>query len=238
MSVTVAEVPTTAAPLAPDVASLPDFRLPDLALGLDTSLRPPQPSTPPEMPPAMSGAEQALLRAAASGSRTMVEFGCGGSTGLLLDAAEGRLLSVDSDQAWLARVAQGAAAARALRQGRMVQWHAEIGPTRDWGWPLMAPSADTGWRYWGAPWFSMPRADFVLVDGRFRIACALSAHGRLDVGGHLAIHDYWPRRAYQDALAPFFEVVGSAGTLALMKPRPARPEDLQAALESHAADPR
>ena len=208
--------------------ALPDFALPDLSQGLK----------PAPMQPAMSGAEQALLRAAATGARSMLEFGCGGSTGLLLDASEGRLLSVDSDRAWLSRVAEGASAGRALRQGRLTQWHAEIGPTREWGWPLMAPSADTGWRYWGAPWFSMPRADFVLVDGRFRIACALAAHGRLDAEGHVAIHDFWPRRAYQEALVPFFEVVGSAGTLALLKPRAVVPEELQRAVTAHAADPR
>jgi len=179
---------------------------------------------------AMTAAEQALLRAAAAGAGRMLEFGCGGSTALLLAASPGRLLSVDSDAAWLARVA------RENPTERLVQHHADLGPCGQWGWPLQAPAPPVAWRYWGAPWVAMPQADFVLVDGRYRIACALAAHGRLAPGGHLAVHDFWPRPAYGEALAGFFEVVGSAGTLALLRPRPAA--GLAEALRLCAADPR
>ena len=182
------------------------------------------------MVPAMTAAEQALLRTAASGAGRMIEFGCGGSTALLLSASSGYLLSVDSDAAWLARVARGKA------NGRLTQHHADLGPCGEWGWPLQPPVPEVAWRYWGAPWLAMPEADFVLVDGRYRIACALAAHDRLTPGGHLALHDFWPRRAYQEALAPFFEVVGAAGTLALLRPISA--EGLGEARRAHATDPR
>lgn len=180
-----------------------------------------------DMPAAMTPGEQALLYAAAAGATRMLEFGCGGSTALLLRANTGALLSVDSDAAWLARVATQHA------NPRLVQHHADIGRTGEWGWPVESCEPLTAWRYWGAPWVAMPQADFVLVDGRFRIACALAAHGRAAM---VAVHDFWPRRAYQDALAPFFEVVGSAGTLALLEPRGA--EGLEAARQAFAADPR
>lgn len=179
---------------------------------------------------AMTGAEQALLRAAASGAARILEFGCGGSTSLLLEAGAGCLLSVDSDAAWLARVAQANPGAR------LVQHHADLGPCGEWGWPLGPTEPVIAWRYWGAPWLAMPQADLVLVDGRFRIACALAAHGRLAPDGHVAVHDFWPRQAYRDALAPFFEVVGSAGTLVLLRPVPAA--GLSLARRTYAADPR
>jgi hypothetical protein len=182
------------------------------------------------MAPAMTQAEQALLRAAASGAARMLEFGCGGSTALLLDAGRGCLLSVDSDADWLARVA------RHNPGTRLAQHHADLGPCGEWGWPLLKPEPVVAWRYWGAPWLAMPEADLVLVDGRYRVACALAAHGRLAPSGHLAMHDFWPRHAYRDALAPFFEVVGSAGTLALLRPVPA--EGLAEARRVHAADAR
>lgn len=182
------------------------------------------------MMPAMTGAEQALLRAAAAGAARMLEFGCGGSTALLLAAGTGCLLSVDSDAAWLARVA------RQNPTPRLVQYHADIGPCGEWGWPVSPPAPVVAWRFWGAPWVAMPQADFVLVDGSYRVACALAAHGRLAPGGHVAVHDFWPRPAYQAALAPFFEVVGSAGTLALLQPVAA--DGLADALGAFAADPR
>lgn len=182
---------------------------------------------------AMTEAEQALLRAAAAGALRMLEFGCGGSTALLLAAGAGCLLSVDSDAGWLERVARGQGAT-----GRLVQHHADIGPCGEWGWPLQPPAAVVAWRYWGAPWLAMAEPDLVLVDGRYRIACALAAHGRLRPGGHLALHDFWSRRVYQDALAPFFEVVGAAGSLALLQPRTASATALAQARQASAADPR
>jgi hypothetical protein len=189
----------------------------------------------PPLAAAMTGAEQALLRAAAAGAPAMLEFGCGGSTAILLEVGH-RLLSVDSDAAWLARVAAPQAAA--IAQGRLLQHHADIGPLGDWGWPLHPPSALQGQAYWHAPWMRMPSADFVLVDGRFRIACALAAHARLTPDGLLAIHDYWNRRAYQEALSEFFETLGAAGTMALLKPRLVAASAITQALERHAADPR
>ena len=189
----------------------------------------------PPLAAAMTGAEQALLRAAASGAPAMVEFGCGGSTAILLEVGQ-RLLSVDSDAAWLARVAAPQAAA--IAGGRLLQHHADIGPLGDWGWPLHPPSAQQAQAYWHAPWQRMPSADLVLVDGRFRIACALAAHARLTPDGLLAIHDYWSRRAYQEALGDFFETIGAAGTMALLKPRPVEASAIAQALERHAADPR
>lgn len=190
----------------------------------------------PPLPPAMTGAEQALLRAAAAGAPAMLEFGCGGSTALLLEAGAGPLVSVDSDAAWLARVA--ATQATAIAEGRLVQWHADIGPLREWGWPLHPPGPLEGWMYWGAPWRDLAEVALVLVDGRFRVACALAAHGRLSPDGLVAIHDYWSRRAYQEGLAGFFDVVGSAGSMALLAPRAVEEARLLAARKLHAADPR
>ena len=185
--------------------------------------------------PAMTGAEQALLRAAAAGAGAMLEFGCGGSTAVLLDVG-GRLLSVDSDAAWLARVA--ATQSAAVAAGRLAQHHADLGPVGEWGWPRRAPDALAGWAYWGAPWAAMAAPDFVLVEGRFRVACALAAHGRLRPGGLLAVHDFWNRRVYQDGLAGFFEAVGSAGTMALLSPRSVPAPLLKAARERFAVDAR
>jgi glycerol dehydrogenase-like iron-containing ADH family enzyme len=67
---------------------------------------------------------------------------------------------------------------------------------------------------------------------------ALAAHGRLTPCGVLAIHDYWNRRAYQQGLDDFFETIGAAGTMALLKPRLVEAAALAQALERHAADPR
>ncbi len=226
--------PAQTLPPVPRSIALPDLKLPNLYDGLPAA----GPSLPTSLPAAMTEAETALLSTLASKAERVVEFGCGGSTRLMLAAGAGRLLSIDSDANWLQRVAAAPEVEAAAVHGRFTPWHVDIGPTGDWGWPMGTVSADTAWRYWGAPWLVMPRAELVLVDGRFRIACALAAHGRMAAGGHVAVHDWWPRRAYQEALAPFFDVVGSAGTLALLQPRAVTPGVMAAALEKFGADPR
>lgn len=230
--------PAQAPPPVPRSLTLPDIKLPDLYEGL----RPAGPalpaSLPASLPAAMSEVEVALLSALAAQAARVLEFGCGGSTRLMLAAGCGRLLSVDSDATWLQRIAATPEVEAAAAHGRFTPWHVDIGPTGQWGWPTGPVGADAAWRYWGAPWLVMPRAELVLIDGRFRIACALAAHGRLAPDGHVAVHDWWPRRAYQDALAPFFDVVGSAGTLALLRPRAVARAEIEAALEKQGADPR
>ena len=192
----------------------------------------------PAMTAAMTMAEQALLRAAVAGRRAGLEFGCGGSTGLLLGAGLPRLLSVDSDRAWLEKVQAYPACAPAAAEGRLRLLHVDIGPTGPWGWPA-EPAAMPRWpAYWRDPWEAAGPVDCVLVDGRFRVACALAGLPRLEAGAVLLVHDFWARAGYRAPLLRHFEMLGSAGTLVLLAPR--RPVDAAALavdLAAHAFDP-
>ncbi len=185
--------------------------------------------------PAMTAAEQALLAAVAD-RRAGLEFGCGGSTGLLLAAGLLRLLSIDSDRAWLERVA--AANAAAMAEGRLRLLHVDIGPTGPWGFPGDAASLPRWPAYWRDPWEAAGEVDCVLVDGRFRVACALAGLPRLAPGALVLVHDFWSRAAYRGPLLRHYELAGSAGTLALLTPRPAPgPAMLAIDLAAHAFDP-
>lgn len=192
--------------------------------------------------PAMTGAEQALLRAAAAGRAAGLEFGCGGSTPLLLEAGLPCLLSVDSDAAWLARVAADPRCAPAHATGGLRLLHVDIGPLAAWGWPADPATLPRWPAYWRDPWETAAADapfDLVLVDGRFRIACALQGAARLAPDGHLLVHDYWSRAAYHGPLLRHFELIGSAGSLALFTPRP-QPDAALLAIDlvAHAFDPR
>jgi hypothetical protein len=186
--------------------------------------------------PAMSTAEQALLLAAFAGRRAGLEFGCGGSTGLLLGAGLPRLLSIDSDRAWLERVA--AAEAPAMAAGRLRLLHVDIGPTGAWGYPAEAASLPRWPAYWRDPWEAAGEVDAVLVDGRFRVACALAGLPRLAAGAVVAVHDFWTRAAYRSPLLRHFDCEGCAGSLALLRPKPeGDPAMLAVDLAAHAFDP-
>jgi hypothetical protein len=191
---------------------------------------------------AMSPAEQSLLHAAAAaaGVGSALEFGCGGSTGLLVEAGVRRLLSVDSDAAWLDRVAADPRCAAAVAAGRLRLRHADIGATGEWGWPRDTTGLPLWPRYWRDPWDWAGEAvpDLVLVDGRFRVACALAGAARLGPGARLLIHDFWSREAYRAPVLRHFALEGSAGSLALLRPRrPADAAQLAVDLAAHALDP-
>lgn len=189
--------------------------------------------------PAMTPNEAALLRAAAEGRAAGIEFGCGGSTRLLLEAGIGRLLSVDTDAGWLQRVGADADCAAAIAAHRLRLLHIDLGPVGAWGWPRDAALLPRWPAYWRDPWEAAAGADFVFVDGRFRIACALNSLPRLAPGGVLLIHDFWDRAVYQGPVLRHAEVLGSAGRLVLLAPRaPLDAALLAADLIAAAHDPR
>lgn len=190
--------------------------------------------------PAMTQAEQALLHAAVHDRPRMLEFGCGGSTVALVEAGIGHLLSVDSDPAWLGRVGRVPACAAAMAEGRLLLRHADIGPVGAWGRPS-SPFVQPQWaRYWRDPWDLMREPpDIVLVDGRFRVACALAGIPRLAGGGGLLLlHDFWHRQCYRAPVLRHYAVEGSAGSLVLLRPRmPVDAAQLAVDLAAHAFDP-
>lgn len=168
--------------------------------------------------PAMSPAEQALLRAAAAEAGTVVEFGCGGSTLLLLAAGRGRVVTVENDPDWLERLGGRPACAAARAEGRWAPLHVDQGPLGPWGWPADPVRRLEGAAYVNAPWALAPAPDLVLVDGRYRVACALAAFARLGPQGRVALHDFWPRPHYQALLASA-ELEATAGSLVLLRPK-------------------
>lgn len=179
------------------------------------------PSSIAELQPAMSPAEQQLLRDTAAGVEAAVEFGCGGSTLLLLEELNGPLVSVESDPQWLGRLSVEPACLEAAATGRWRGLHADLGPVGTWGWPRDPARFADGRVYWDAPWLLCPAPGFVLVDGRFRVACALAALARLAPGGVVALHDFWGREHYR-VLLEFADLVGTATNLVLLARRPGR----------------
>lgn len=188
----------------------------------------------------MEPGEVALLRKASHRREHVVEFGCGASTLLLLRNGVAALDSVDSQRAWIASVCEEADAAEALRTGRLRMHCIDIGPTRKWGHPLNDEAKDRWPRYAQAVWRSaLPQpVDFVLIDGRFRVACVLMALLNTRPDALVAFHDLWTRLKLYGEILQFFDVVGRAGSLAVLAQRPtpdrARIEGL---LRQYANDP-
>jgi hypothetical protein len=188
----------------------------------------------------MEPGELALLQEASRRRQHAVEFGCGASTVLLLRNGIGAVDSVDSQAAWVKRVSDEPDAAAALRAGRLRMHCVDIGPTRKWGHPLGDESKARWPQYAQAVWqAALPQpVDFVLIDGRFRVACALMARLKARPDALVAFHDFWTRlRAYGEIL-PFFDVVGRAGSLAILAPQQDLDQTwIEALLRQYLSDP-
>ncbi len=107
------------------------------------------------------------------------------------------MITVETDADYLSRVV---AAADPEARVRLRTMHADVGPTREWGFPS-DPESIEAWRdYAAAPWRDMVgpgwTPDCVLVDGRFRAAAFLESLSRLREGAVILFDDFYDRPQY------------------------------------------
>jgi hypothetical protein len=150
--------------------------------------------TRPEL--TMPAAEAEAVRAAYAAADTILEYGAGGSTVLAAEMAGKRVFSVESDKSWVRMMTGWFKAHPPAAQVRVI--HADIGPIAEWG----QPRDDRGWkryaRYPLGVWEGgrMGQPDVVLVDGRFRVGCALAAAFHTKKPIPVLFDDYIRRKHY------------------------------------------
>jgi hypothetical protein len=202
--------------------------------------------TVPDSPHFESAETTEWFRNKLGAARGYVEFGSGGST--CLAAKLGKpFASVDSDRFFLEAVKRKVRA-DGFRDDRLQRFvHADIGLTKMWGKPLMfrPPSArrlEAFARYSdlpapGGPDGVMP--DLILVDGRFRVACALKAAKALTAGQGwtIMVDDYRGRPDYA-VLEEFLVLDRHVGRAAVFTGlRPAGLAGIDAAISRYEHDP-
>jgi hypothetical protein len=173
-------------------------------------------------------------------SQLYMEYGSGGST--VLAAHLGKdFVSVESDLRFSKAVTDRIATGE--WSGHVVA--VDIGRTGAWGAPLFTRPSEKrlhAWRqYVVAPWRQLPSGstpDLVLIDGRFRIACALYSlmqmQGREDAT--ILFDDYGDRRNYH-VVANFARLERMAGRMAVFHPRnDVAPGELATALDRFMID--
>jgi hypothetical protein len=150
-------------------------------------------------------------------ARVAVEFGIGGSTRIAAKTGVGHLYSVETDPNWIEHI-QSDPNVQALQAGRRVSFiHADVGAVKEWGYPVQMSSAASD-AYLKGPWSQIPvdEVDFVLVDGRFRVATTVNASLRTDDHVIYAVDDYGDRSHYEE-LEELFDVVRRSGRVILLK---------------------
>ena len=141
-------------------------------------------------------AEAVRLNAAYSEARVILEYGSGGSTVLAAEMPGKFILSVESDRDWALRLQYYLDEADTASPATV--YPVDIGETGDWG----RPKDHSGWtRYheyalsiWDEPFFRHP--DVILIDGRFRPACLMTALARIERPVTVLFDDYVERTRY------------------------------------------
>jgi len=143
-------------------------------------------------------AEATRLRAAYGAADVILEYGSGGSTVMASELPGKSVYSVESDQDWAAMMLAWFEANPPAKDTSVEVLWADIGPTKEWGYPTDMSQHHRFARYplavWGMKKFSQP--DVVLVDGRFRAGCAMAAALNTQKPITVFIDDYKRRKQY------------------------------------------
>lgn len=149
-----------------------------------------------------------------SRSSRYIEYGAGGST--VLAARLGTsFVSVETDAFYCSLVRKKVGSTN----GHIV--YADIGLTEEYGVPLIGratPRRIAKWRnYAETPWKFISDPDLVLIDGRFRVLCAVTCIARMRRDAVL-VFDNFDRGGYQDFLT-FAEPVQTFGSTVAFRPK-------------------
>ncbi|SIN60485.1 hypothetical protein SAMN02745824_0675 [Parasphingorhabdus marina DSM 22363] len=151
--------------------------------------------------PAFDPDFEALFREQIQNVQFYLEFGSGAST-LIAARAGVETICVESDRKFAQAVSDAVG-----KDAPVTIIHSDIGMTEDWGYPVFTrPTAKhhQRWRNYTEKAFAQVAStgrfpDLILVDGRFRRACALaSAYEAVQAGAETVIHvdDYVGRDHY------------------------------------------
>ena len=155
----------------------------------------------------MKADEWAMVLNHAKQVTSIFEWGCGGST---VEFAKIGLsvTSVDTDAEWLAKVTVDLQKAGVSTPTTLI--HGNLGPVKGWGYPVRSCS--------GAPYvlhFQDTSVPLVLIDGRYRVACALRV-AHVAPNATVIIHDFQERSWYH-VLLQTFDMVQTVQSLVVLR---------------------
>lgn len=132
----------------------------------------------------MTPEEVKLFHTYLSKASVYFEYGCGGST-VLADSYTNisKIYSVESDQNWIANVKLN------LANSKSQFFYIDLNAGA-WGRPKDESKKDNWPTYSSQMSHISEKPDLVLVDGRFRVACAANAYTHMSDSGVALVHDY------------------------------------------------
>lgn len=155
----------------------------------------------------------ALFRTWVAKSYLYAEWGSGLSTFYAAGQNQvRRVLTVETDPEWAAKVSS----AVVMNSEKIEVRQVDFGAVGRWGRPQSYSGIENVWNYSGAPFKVDYRADLLLVDGRFRVHCFLSALLHARRGTRIIFDDYFVRPHYH-IVEKFIKPVDTSGRQALFE---------------------
>lgn len=165
----------------------------------------------------MSTRDVALFKKYSSAADAFLEWGSGGSTLLACNTTRSTPVhSIDNDFAWCQQFLQRDDVRDAIDRGILVYTCGACGDSTGFG-NLKQASDIPRCRhtYIEYPRHFNKQFDLILVDGRFREACALYALSLLTESGRLMIHDFMGRRRQYGSVERFYTMLERGDELAV-----------------------
>lgn len=169
-----------------------------------------------KFPISLSESEREFLINVSKNSSSYLEFGAGGSTFLILKYTNiPKIISVESSLEWLNHLRHFSIISD-NENARLKLVYIDIGKTGQWGWPLEYQKKQQFVNYSMFPFINDKKYDFIFIDGRFRVACALQVILNCDMDTKILIHDFNMREKYH-VILEFTDVIDTADSMILLK---------------------
>ena len=166
----------------------------------------------------MSTEEQQLLESYMAPTTRYFEWGSGGSTDTYPRLTQGTVVSIENYKPWCDKVLSLPYVKCREKKGTFHYKCIVPYPTEPYGYPEAAAHNGDFDEYINAI-KDYPNFDIVLVDARWRVACALKALEYISDDTIVFIHDMNPRRKYYDAVFKWYEEIERADSLVAMRRR-------------------
>ena len=172
--------------------------------------------------------EEMFLRSQYASTQVILEYGSGGSTFLALKSnSRSKIYACETDEQWLLRLCHEIDE-RGLSD-RFTPVLCDIGPTRVWGNPCFEQRGTDLQRmnlfmnYSIRPWRLLRQNNespsVVLIDGRFRVACFLTALSFIEANTLVLFDDYTDRPHYH-CVEEFVKPTLKIGRMAVFHVKP------------------
>ncbi|WP_299701339.1 hypothetical protein [uncultured Pontibacter sp.] len=167
--------------------------------------------------PCMTYKEMKLLERSSKPSKSVVEFGAGGSTIHFLKENK-KVVSVENNKPYIDYLITIDLIRKKIDEKQLSLNYVNTGEVRKWGKPIDELNKNEWPQYYTQVWekLKIEAPDLLLIDGRFRVMCALCAIPYIKEDTCVLFHDFTKPKKYNSILE-FFDIIDCADSLYVLK---------------------